>query len=207
MHVTKEKQTMSLQKGSSPEHVKTYFKKVFELKKSGKEFPVNLDEVWPLVYKYKKGAVEALKNDFFEGIDYQAMPNNRQRGAASSIDYYITVSCLEFFIVRKLRPVFEVYRKVFHAAVEGIKYNHILDQNWISIESYCREFNSTVHSFYGLYSHYRTEFLYLKGFWYMSEDLAKQQQLRQRFEDNKKVLRKKSIDSMQLNLWKGGQQC
>lgn len=33
----------------------------------------------------------------------------------------LTVSCLEYFIVKKVRPVFEVYRKVFHKAAEHIK--------------------------------------------------------------------------------------
>lgn len=29
-------------------------------------------------------------------------------------EYKLSVSCLEYFIVKKVRPVFEVYRKVFH---------------------------------------------------------------------------------------------
>lgn len=33
--------------------------------------------------------------------------------------YMLSVPCLEFFIARKVRPVFEVYRKVFHKVVEG----------------------------------------------------------------------------------------
>lgn len=33
--------------------------------------------------------------------------------------YYLSVSCLEFFIARKVRPVFEVYRQVFHRVAEG----------------------------------------------------------------------------------------
>lgn len=31
----------------------------------------------------------------------------------------LSVPCLEFFIARKVRPVFEVYRKVFHKVAEG----------------------------------------------------------------------------------------
>ena len=30
------------------------------------------------------------------------------------LEYNISVSCMEFFIARKVRPVFEVYRQVFH---------------------------------------------------------------------------------------------
>lgn len=33
--------------------------------------------------------------------------------------YMLSVPCLEFFIARKVRPVFEVYRKVFHKVAEG----------------------------------------------------------------------------------------
>ena len=33
-------------------------------------------------------------------------------------DYYLSTSCLEYFIARKVRPVFEVYRQVFHKAVK-----------------------------------------------------------------------------------------
>lgn len=32
--------------------------------------------------------------------------------------YYLSVSCLEFFIARKIRAVFEVYRQVFHKVAE-----------------------------------------------------------------------------------------
>lgn len=39
-------------------------------------------------------------------------------GGNNKVDYYLTVSCMEFFIARKVRPVFEVYRKVFHHTVQ-----------------------------------------------------------------------------------------
>jgi hypothetical protein len=115
----KEMQTMSLQKSSSQEQMKTYFEKVFELKQTGKDFPVNLDEVWPLVYTRKQEAIRALKEMFFENIDYQTLRRNAQRGAASPIDYYLSLQCMEFFIARKERAVFEIYRQVFHKAIEG----------------------------------------------------------------------------------------
>lgn len=35
--------------------------------------------------------------------------------------YYLSVSCLEFFIARKIRAVFEVYRQVFHKVAEKPK--------------------------------------------------------------------------------------
>lgn len=36
------------------------------------------------------------------------------KGGRPTNEYKLTVSCMEFFIVRKVRPVFEVYRQVFH---------------------------------------------------------------------------------------------
>jgi hypothetical protein len=92
--------TATLTKTSGENEIRTYFERVLELKQSGKEFPVNLEMVWPLI----------LKKDFIENIDFQALRQNPQRGAASPIDYFLSVSCMEYFIARKVRPVFDVYR-------------------------------------------------------------------------------------------------
>ena len=85
------------------------------------EFPVNLNDVWPLVYGQKTDAVFALKNDFMEGVDYQVLRRNPENplGGRPSNEYRLSVSCLEFFIARKVRAVFEVYRQVFHKSVNN----------------------------------------------------------------------------------------
>lgn len=98
--------------------IKNYFLAVLELKQSGEEFPVNLEDVWALVYNQKSDCVKVLKKHFIEDVDFQALRQNPQRGAASPIDYKISVSCLEFLVARKKREVFEVYRQVFHQAIE-----------------------------------------------------------------------------------------
>jgi hypothetical protein len=128
-----------LTKQSSEAEIKAYFCEVLNLAKSNEEFPVNLDDVWPLVYSRKDKAVRALKEgeSFFEGIDYQPLPQNGERlkdkplrkdaqrsdygqfNGADKVIYMLSVPCLEFFIARKVRPVFEVYRKVFHKVAEG----------------------------------------------------------------------------------------
>ena len=117
-----------LSKESSESEIKRYFNAVLKLSQSDNEFPINLDEVWPLVYGRKQEAVRALvsSNQFIEGIDYQPMRNNAQRSdngqfAEGGIDYFLTVPCMEFFIARKVRPVFEVYRKVFHHVTGNAK--------------------------------------------------------------------------------------
>lgn len=114
---------MQLTKTSSSEEIKKYFNAVLRLAKASEEFPVNLDEVWPLIYSAKNKAVEALKRDFIEGDDFKLINRKVEQpsGAKYVDDYLLTVSCLEYFIVKKVRPVFEVYRKVFHKATEHAK--------------------------------------------------------------------------------------
>lgn len=142
-----------LTKQSSEAEIKAYFCAVLNLSESDEEFPVNLDDVWPLVYSRKDKAVRALQSNdlFIKGIDYQVLPQNggnskvlpqngeqdgnvlnllpqngeqdnkriKQWGGNNQVTYMLSVPCLEFFIARKVRPVFEVYRKVFHKVAEG----------------------------------------------------------------------------------------
>ena len=111
-----------LAKDSAPEQIKAYFSKILELTKTGMEFPINLDDVWPLVYKRRDYALKELRISFIEGEDYNlrqkakvVISNNLINGI--KIDAELSVSCMEYFIAKKVRPVFEVYRKVFHRAV------------------------------------------------------------------------------------------
>ena len=63
---------LQLRKESSQEELKDYFAGVMTLARSSEQFPVNLDDVWPLVYVSKGDAVRALKKSdlFIEGVDY-----------------------------------------------------------------------------------------------------------------------------------------
>lgn len=131
-----------LTKQSSDSEIKAYFIQVLNLSRSKEEFPVNLDEVWPLVYSRRDKAVRALRSGeiFMEGIDYQVFPQNGEKsdtfshlggkvqddgedeklkGSFSVMGrpqnvYMISIPCLEYLIARKVRSVFEVYRQVFH---------------------------------------------------------------------------------------------
>lgn len=112
-----------LTKQSSDNEIRSYFNAILELSKSDKEFPVNLDEVWMLVYNRKEEAVRSLTTSdlFIQGVDYQILRRNAEnskRGRPAS-DYYLSVPCLEFFIARKVRAVFEIYRQVFHYQING----------------------------------------------------------------------------------------
>ena len=125
-----------LSKESSSEEIKSYFHAVLRLSQDDNEFPINLDEVWPLVYSEKSKAVRSLKENFIEDIDYQVLAQNGEnleevdyqvlrknaensKGGRPTNVYHISLSCMEFFIARKVRPVFEVYRQVFHGVAKG----------------------------------------------------------------------------------------
>ncbi len=92
---------------SSGEELKAYFEAVCKSVDSSKEeFPINLDEVWPLVYGRKEEAVRALISNvqFIESIDYQVLRKNAENplGGRPTNTYQLSTSCFEFFIARKV---------------------------------------------------------------------------------------------------------
>ncbi len=116
----------TLEKGCSEEQLRDYFNSLLVLYKSGEKFPVNLDDVWMLVYSAKNKAVRALKGAFVEGEDYIVpMSQNGQRSGGKftsetyRVVYMLSVPCFEYFIAKKVREVFDVYRKVFKKIATG----------------------------------------------------------------------------------------
>lgn len=106
---------------SSSNEVKEYFNSVLTLTKSGENFPVDLDDVWPLCYNQKIGAIRLLTDSgqFYEGEDYillcqKAKQTEVGSGGHNRQVYMLSVPCMEYLIARKVRTVFEVYRLVFH---------------------------------------------------------------------------------------------
>lgn len=139
-----------LTKESSQEELRAYFALVLDYAKTQDEFPVDLDDVWPLVYSMKQHAVAALRESdvFFEGEDFVSekskaiFTENREnkpecpsegkvetRGRKEE-KYYLTTSTFEFFIARRVRPVFEVYRRCLHATAR-----RDADFLWAAIDS------------------------------------------------------------------------
>ena len=123
---------LQLTKQSTDQEIKAYFEEVLRMSRDSEEFPVNLDEVWPLVYAEKGKAVRALKTNelFVKDVDYISLAQNGKQvesngkqdnswGGNNQITYMLSIPCLEFFIARKVRPVFEVYRQVFHKVASG----------------------------------------------------------------------------------------
>ena len=112
--------TAVLTKQSSQSEIKMYFEGVMRLASSNEQFPVNLDEVWPLVYAAKNKAVDALRKNFIQDVDFSVINQKVEQvsGAKYAHTYMLSTSCLEYFIARKVRPVFEVYRQVFHKVAQ-----------------------------------------------------------------------------------------
>lgn len=114
---------MFLTKESSKSEIQKYFEGVRDLVKSGKDFPVSIDDVWQIAYSEKGKAVRALKANFIEGIDYTVFAQNGKnlKGGRPVAEYMLTAECLEFFVARKVRDVFDVYRQVFHRVADYIE--------------------------------------------------------------------------------------
>lgn len=118
--VANEKATFLSLKSTNDE-IRKYFIAVLNLSKSKEKYPVNLDDVWMLVYGRKQEAVRTLTSEIFiQDIDYQVLRQKAEnpKGGRPTIEYHLSVSCLEYFIARKVRPVFDVYREVFHKVNE-----------------------------------------------------------------------------------------
>lgn len=109
-------ETVILTKESAPSDIERYFRGVLALDQQDKVFSVNLDDVWQLVYAERGKAVKALKQNFIANVDFISIAQSGKTatGGFKKIDYYLTSACLEYFVARKVRPVFEVYRRVFH---------------------------------------------------------------------------------------------
>ena len=143
---------LQLTRNMGSNEVKTYFDKVFELKQSGKEFPVNLDEVWPLVYAQKGKALATLKSDFVEGDDFYLSQmgkvvtfNELQNGV--KINAFLSVSCLEYFIARKEKTIFDVYRTVFHKTINQLQeQKNETEGGWLYYKNSCRRIGLSTDS-------------------------------------------------------------
>ena len=126
-------ENLVLTKESVPQDIERYFRGVLALDQQDKVFSVNLDDVWQLCYAEKGKVVRALKANFIENVDFLPLAQNGKRSKdgrfnGGGYDYYLTSACLEYFIARKVRPVFEVYRRVFHHAVAQVQQPSLQEQ-------------------------------------------------------------------------------
>lgn len=119
-----------LNKESDENELKEYFNAILELSKGSKKFTVDLDDVWRLAYANKAIATRALQTEFIESIDYQILSKNVEKSfGRPAKQYKLSVPCLEYFIARKVRAVFNIYSKIFHKVAEQ---QNALPENYIS---------------------------------------------------------------------------
>ena len=147
-----------LTKETSQDALRNYFAGVIALSKSKDPFPVDLDDVWPLLYTTKGNAVRELKKNRKEGFDYvvkdenfifnksvqnksesgneevlnksvQNLPTKQDEvfiqndknlqtdgkdlGGRPNEKIFLSLSCLQEWVVRRVPGVFDVYLKVF----------------------------------------------------------------------------------------------
>lgn len=190
---------LQLSKSSTEEQLKQYFIGIVELNKSSEEFPINLDDIWPIAYNRRQEAVRALTDEssgFMQDLDYQFLRKNAQNYEGHTpgrpvIEYFLSVSCAEYLIVRKCRPAFEVYRRVFHQVVNG-GVNLLGMGKYYTIHEYCQMFGKSKNSFYGLIASYRDEFAMIGSMWYISKSLCKMLEMRNNAESIRLSIREKT---------------
>ena len=121
-----------------PEVLKAYFVRIVALHESGEKFPINLDDVWPLVYSRKSVALRELKASFIENDDFCLLHQNVQpvnQGVINpkpNAQYLLSAKCLEYFIARKARPVFNVYSEFFHERIREEKNPDLIADRYIN---------------------------------------------------------------------------
>ena len=190
---------LQLSKSSTEEQLKQYFMGIVELNKSSEEFPINLDDIWPIAYNRRQEAVRALTDEssgFMQDLDYQFLRKNAQNYEGHTpgrpvIEYFLSVSSAEYLIVRKCRPAFEVYRRVFHQVVNG-GVNLLGMGKYYTIHEYCQMFGKSKNSFYGLIASYRDEFAMIGSMWYISKSLCKMLEMRNNAESIRLSIREKT---------------
>lgn len=72
-------------------------------------------------------------------------------------------------------------------------------KQWVSCKKYCSLLQRTPHSFYGLIGHYKKDFTWWDGEWYMSRDLFNMKDWQARYENRRLDMRSK-YDDTQLSI-------
>jgi hypothetical protein len=127
---------LSLKEGNTSK-IKQFFQVLFNKENKGVQFPVDLDEVWDIVYSEKSKAVRALKTDFIHGTDFSPKMAKTKDTGRPTEKYYLSIKAFEFFIVRKDRELFSCYSEVMQAMKVIVESGHLsrflqnLPSNWV----------------------------------------------------------------------------
>ncbi len=108
------------------DNLRMYFEWVKERFDSGEQYPYDLEELVGVALANKQDAIKALEKDFTQPVDFaQIMVKRDDKSSVSGYrsvkQYRLTPLAFEFMVARRCKPVFEIYHKVFHAAVNVAK--------------------------------------------------------------------------------------
>lgn len=105
-----------------------------------------------------------------------------------------------------LNPVFavlviEAFEKIVNgeSLVSDDDFFSLGGRQWVSCAKYCSILKKTPHSFYGLIGHYKRDFAWWDGQWYMSRELFSMKDLQAKFENHRLDIKSK-YDENQLQL-------
>lgn len=115
---------------SSSNEIKAYFNSVLTLTKSGKKFPVDLDDVWSACYSDKYDAIKELteSNQFYEKKDYKIVHYRIKKDLVCQEKYKLSLTCLEYLIARKVPMIFNIYTEIILHRMD-IKINNKVHRN------------------------------------------------------------------------------
>jgi hypothetical protein len=98
--------------------VSPYLAYMFNAEKSADPFPIDFDRVWHFVYPTRTVARSSLvdSEEFCEGKDYRIDKGvgSRRGPQGAGIEeerIMLSIQCLEFYVARRHRLIFEVYRQ------------------------------------------------------------------------------------------------
>jgi len=103
-----------------------YFADVHARWLGGEQYPYDLEELVPTVFKFKGDAVKEVVDKYTQDVDYRLIgqiskDENSVSGVRKTDKYYLTCECFEHMVAKRNKAVFAVYSQIFHATVEERK--------------------------------------------------------------------------------------
>ena len=100
-----------------------YFADVHARWLGGEQYPYDLEELVPTVFKFKGDAVKEVVDKYTQDVDYRLIgqiskDKNSVSGVRKTDKYYLTCECFEHMVAKRNKAVFAVYSQIFHATVE-----------------------------------------------------------------------------------------
>ena len=103
-----------------------YFADVHARWLGGEQYPYDLEELVPTVFKFKGDAVKEVVDKYTQDVDYRLIgqiskDETSVSGVRKTDKYHLTCECFEHMVAKRNKAVFAVYSQIFHAAVEERK--------------------------------------------------------------------------------------